>query len=74
MSEIVRELRYQGDGYMRVFGSSVAEQFIGHTNDLTRAVGDWLHTIDAQRTTRQVAPFHPLTLFGWAPTLRGRWM
>lgn len=38
----------------------------------------YLEAIDNQRralwATKQQFPFEPIRLFGWAPTLRGRWL
>lgn len=75
MSEpIERELKYQGDPLRGAFGASVMEALNDHMRKMDELWQEFFAVLDARNTTAQRGPWHPFTLFGWAPTLRGRWL
>lgn len=49
----------------------IFEHLQNAVNEAWREVLDLLH---ARRMTNQRAPFVRLTICGWAPTLKGRWL
>lgn len=54
------------------WGWPMNEELLAWRRTLNGTVADAFDTESARRMTRQQMPFALFTLFGWAPTLRGR--